>query len=139
MRTAGNARDEALQQELEAVRQAITVAQQRPLTINDFENPGTVRLGGYGTVPAITLDQVEGILTTNQLTKDPLQEHPDFAHTYYVEMAAKKTSQPTHVPERHSLRTRPTGCHRSVPLKATIGTLESCSPPVGVTRKVSCM
>ena len=70
---------------------SIAAAKLWPLTIDDLENPDVVRLDGYGTVPAITLDRVEEILTTNLLTKDLMHEHPDFDHTYYAEVAAEKT------------------------------------------------
>jgi len=88
MRRAGEARNQAIQQELEQVRHAIAEAQQRVLTITDLEN---THIGdGYAAAPAITLEQIEQTLTTNPLTKDRIHPHPDFQHSYYLNVDGEK-------------------------------------------------
>lgn len=89
MRRAGNARDQALRQELEEVRQAIADAQRRAVKISDLNNPDPP-YRGYGAAPAITLGEIEEILTTNPLTRDRMHPHPDFTHTYLVEVGGDK-------------------------------------------------
>jgi hypothetical protein len=88
MRRAGAARDQAIQQELEEVRHAISAAEQRVLTISDLENADVD--GGYAAAPATTLDQIEQTLTTNPLTTERMHPHPDFDHSYYVEVGGEK-------------------------------------------------
>ena len=90
MRTSEEARRTALQQELAEVRQAIHDAQQRPVTLDDMESRDLATIGGYASVPAITLDQIEQVLTTNPLTRDRMHPHPDFDHTYLAETADGK-------------------------------------------------
>ena len=88
MRRAGDARDQAIQQELENVRHAIAAAQQRALTISDMENADID--GGYAAAPAMTLDKIEQVLASNLLTEHLMHPHPDFEHTYYVEVGGQK-------------------------------------------------
>ncbi|MCL1599273.1 MAG: SNF2-related protein, partial [Actinomycetia bacterium] len=88
MRRAGAVRDQAIQQEIEQVRHDIDAAQRRVLTISDLENADVD--GGYAAAPAITLVQMEQILTDNSLTKERMHPHPDFDHTYYVEVGGEK-------------------------------------------------
>jgi hypothetical protein len=89
MRKAGDARDQALRQELDEVRQAIADARKRVVKISDLNNPDPPHRG-YGAAPVITLDEIERILTTNPLTRPRMHPHPDFAHTYLVEVGGEK-------------------------------------------------
>ena len=88
MRPAGDARNQAIQQELEQVRHAIAAARERVFTMSDIENTDVG--GAYAAAPATTLDLIEQVLTSNLLSKDVIHPHPDFEHTFYIEVEGQK-------------------------------------------------
>ena len=88
MRPASDARDQAIQQELEQVRHAIAAAEERVFTMSDIENTDVG--GAYAAAPAVTLDRIEQVLTSNLLSKDVIHPHPDFEHTFYIEVEGQK-------------------------------------------------
>ena len=92
MKSPGKGRDEALAQELAEVRQAIAEAKGRAVQLSDFEaEKGELPIDGYAAAPAITLDDIEEILTTNPLTAPLLYDHPDaLRRTYLLELDGQR-------------------------------------------------
>ena len=97
MTAAGSARSQALEQELAEVRQAIAEAQGKALKLDDL-NDDQPPLETYGADPVIELAEIERVLTSNPLTAPRLHAHPDFEHTYLVEVGGEKIPM-TFVPE----------------------------------------
>ena len=46
--------------------------------------------GGYAAAPEITLKEMEQILASNRLSEERMHPHPDFEHSYLVEVAGEK-------------------------------------------------
>ena len=90
MRTAGKARDDAIQSEIEAVRKAIEAAAKRPVTLDTLESDAVITEGGYGAAPAMGLEKIERTLIANRLSSRFLHPHDDFANTYWVEYEGEK-------------------------------------------------
>ena len=92
MKSPGKGRDEALAQGLAEVRQAIAEAKGRAVQLSDFEaEKGELPIDGYAAAPAITLDDIEEILTTNPLTAPLMYDHPDaLPRTYLLELDGQK-------------------------------------------------
>jgi hypothetical protein len=89
MQSAGKDRDQALQDELDAVRQAIKDYQKQPVTLGTLE-PGEgvdeqFRLGG-----AFGLREIEETLLRNSLSAPLMHAHPEFDHSYLVEVNGDK-------------------------------------------------
>ena len=92
MQSPGKGRDDAVQQGLAEVRMAIADAQKRAVRLTDLQaEAGELAVGGYAAAPAITLDEIESILTENRLSAPKMHPHPDFDRTYYVEAGGEKT------------------------------------------------
>lgn len=89
MTAAGAARDQALADELHRVREAIKQYQERPVTLAVLEPDD---IAESVPEPPFDLAAIEAELTTNPLTKSLLHPHPDFDHTYYVELGGEKHS-----------------------------------------------
>ena len=90
MQAAGKARDQALEMQLADVRQAIDDYQQKAVTLNTLESDADLTPGGYGSAPVMTLDEIEQTLVRNPLTSQVIHPHPDFDHTYMVEIDGDK-------------------------------------------------
>ena len=90
MRSAGKARDQALEMQLADVRQAIDDYKQKAVTLKTLESDADLTPGGYGSAPVMTLDEIEQTLVQNQLASPIIHPHPDFDHTYLVEIDGDK-------------------------------------------------
>ena len=91
MQAPGASRDDAVEQGLAEVRQSITEARTRAVQLADLQaEPGELPVAGYAAAPKITLDEIEQILISNPLTAPLMHRHPDFEHTYYVEVGGEK-------------------------------------------------
>ena len=83
MRASGEARRQAIEEELESVRRAIAEAADRPVSLADIEVDRPTG-GGYAYSPRMTLDRMEGALAENPRTGIHMEPHPDLPHTYTV-------------------------------------------------------
>lgn len=87
--TTGAQRQKQLEEELENVRMAIEEYQRRPLTLDSLEATegidDEVRLA-----PTMGLREIEETLLRNPLTAPRMHPHPDFPHTYLVEVGGEK-------------------------------------------------
>lgn len=89
MRRATDARRRELEDQLAEVRRAIAGAKEKAVSIHTMDQEG-LPTTGYASVPAITLDEIEEIFTTNPLTRDRFREYPGLARTYWVEVEGGK-------------------------------------------------
>lgn len=83
MRSPGDARRQAIEEELAAVRRAIAEAADRPLTLDDIDvdQPDA---GGYAHRPRMDLAGIERILTSNVCTEARMEGHSTYPRTYTV-------------------------------------------------------
>lgn len=88
MTKAGRERDQALADQLEEVRELIREHQKKPVTLDTLAGDEiTDEIDGESP---FGLAQLEATLTRNPLTAPLMHPHPDFAHTYFVEVGGEK-------------------------------------------------
>lgn len=83
-------RDQMLELELAEVRNAIREYQRRAVKVDTLESDLAPLEGGYGAAPVVDLKALEELLLDNPITSQRMHPHPDFAHTYFVEVGGEK-------------------------------------------------